>query len=142
MVLDTNATLSDPELSVHNNWNNAVLTLARQGGANGWTMFGVKTGSVTISGDKILVSDTIVGTVTNANGTMAITFNASATNANVNSVLQAITYKNNSDTPPASVTIGYTINDGDTDPERTDNPQGAGGAKEGTGQILDYHPGE
>ncbi len=100
VVLDANATLSDPELTTYNNWNNAVLTLARQGGANANDVFSFTGG-------------TGVASFTNVGGTLSITFNASATNAIVNSVLQSVTYSNSNDNPPASVTIGYTIDDGD-----------------------------
>lgn len=138
IVLDANATLTDPELIVYSNWTQAVLTLARNGGASSDDVFGV-TGSgttgINFSGANIRNNATNIGTFTNNAGTLAITFNASATNAVVNLVLQAITYSNTNNTPPASVTINYTINDGDTDPDRATNGQGTGGALIGTGSI-------
>ena len=139
VVLDTNATLSDPELTAYSNWDQAVLTLARNGGANGddvFTLTGSGSTGINFNGADIRNATTIVGTCTNAGGTLAITFNASATNAVVNSVLQAITYSNSNNNPPASVTINYIISDGDTDPDRAGNGQGAGGVRTGPGSIT------
>ena len=81
-------------------------------------MFGVS-GIVTFSGANIQVSGTTVGTFTNTGGTFTITFNGSATSARVDSVLQAITYSNNSDNPPASAQINYTFNDGNAGAQGT-----------------------
>ncbi len=54
-----------------------------------------------------------VGTYTHVNGTLVITFNANATSAAVDSVLQQLTYRNTSDNPTTpSVTINYTFSDG------------------------------
>lgn len=139
VVLDANATLSDPELTAYSNWNAAVLTLARQGGANADDVFSL-TGSgstgINFSGSDIRNDSTVVGTFTNAGGTLAITFNASASNEVAQLVLQAIKYSNSNNNPPTSVTIGYTINDGDTDADRAGNGQGTGGALTGTGSIT------
>jgi hypothetical protein len=139
VVLDANATIGDPELTAYNNWDNAVLTLARDLGANSDDVFGV-TGSVdsgiNFNGANIRNGTTVVGTFTNNSGTLAITFNSSATNTVVNSVLQAITYSNSNNDPPGDVTIKYTINDGDTDPDRAGNGQGANGPLPGIGSIT------
>ncbi|MDB5811409.1 MAG: hypothetical protein JWN94_3531, partial [Betaproteobacteria bacterium] len=139
IVLDSNASLSDPELSAYSNWDNAVLTLARNSGANADDVFGV-TGSgavgINFNGANIRNGGTVVGTFVNSAGTLAITFNSSADNSTVNSVLRAITYSNSNDNPPASVTVGYTINDGDTDADRAGNGQGTGGALTGSGTIV------
>ena len=139
IVLDGNAVLDDPELANYGNWNHAVLTLHRSGGANSDDVFGV-TGSgssgVNFNGGNIRVGGTTVGTFTNTGGTLTITFNDKATNARVNQVLQAITYSNSNDNPPGNVTIAYTINDGDTDPDHAGNGQGSGGARSGTGHIV------
>ena len=139
VVLDADATLSDPELSAYSNWDNAVLTLARNGGANADDVFAL-TGSgstgINFNGANIRNGTTVVGTFTNSGGTLAITFNSSADNTVVTSVLRAITYSNSNDNPPGNVTINYTINDGDTDPDRAGNGQGTGGARTGAGSIL------
>ncbi|MCA0186229.1 MAG: tandem-95 repeat protein [Proteobacteria bacterium] len=129
IVVDANATLVDPELDIYPSWNGAVLRIERQGGANAQDVFGV-TGSgstgINFSGANIRSGSTVVGSFTNTGGTLGITFNNNATAAIADSVLQAVTYRNNSDAPPASVTLAYTIND--------QNPNISGGGSAGSGQ--------
>ena len=129
IVVDANATLVDPELDIYPSWSGAVLRIERNGGANAQDVFGV-TGSgstgINFSGANIRSGSTVVGTFTNTGGTLAITFNTNATAAIADSVLQAVTYRNSSDAPPASVTLAYTIND--------QNPNVAGGGTPGSGQ--------
>ncbi|MCK6394415.1 cadherin-like domain-containing protein [Zoogloea sp.] len=129
IVVDANATLVDPELDIYPSWNGAVLTIERQGGANAQDVFGV-TGSgttgINFSGANIRNGSTVVGSFTNSGGTLTITFNSSATAAIADSVLQAVTYRNSSDAPPASVTLAYSIND--------QNPNTTGGGSSGSGQ--------
>lgn len=131
IVLDNNATIIDPELSgLFNNWNGASLTLQRNGGANADDIFNTS-GNLSFSGSDVIVDGTTIGTFTNTAGTLTFSFNNSATTALVNSALQQITYRNNSEDSNPSVTINYTINDG--------NPvinQGAGGALTGSGSIT------
>ncbi|KAB2969637.1 cadherin-like domain-containing protein, partial [Zoogloea sp.] len=129
IVVDANATLVDPELDIYPSWNGAVLRIERQGGANAQDVFGV-TGSgstgINFSGANIRNGSTVVGSFTNTGGTLTITFNSSATASVADSVLQAVTYRNSSDAPPASVTLAYTIND--------QNPNVSGGGSAGSGQ--------
>ena len=132
VVLDTNATIADPELDAANNYNGATLTLVRNGGANGEDLFA---GSGTLNpmpqNSSLIVSGTNIGTVTtNSAGTLVLTFNGNATTALVNSTLQQITYANSSDTPPANVQIDFTFNDGNA------GGQGSGGALNDTGSIT------
>ena len=132
VILDTNATITDPELDAADNYNGATLTLVRNGGANAEDVF-ANTGTLnalTESG-SLVVGGTTIGTVTtNSGGTLLLTFNGNATTALVNSALQQITYANSSNTPPASVQIDFTINDGNA------GGQGSGGALSDTGSIT------
>ncbi|MGS4883412.1 DUF4347 domain-containing protein [Roseibium sp. MB-4] len=128
VVLDANATVADAELDALNsgngNYNGATLTLARNGGANAEDTF-ANNGllAALTEGGNLTYNGTTVGTVTtNSSGTLVLTFNASATSALVDSVLQNITYSNSNDTPPANVQINYTFNDGNS------GTQGSGGA--------------
>ncbi|MBU1117304.1 MAG: DUF4347 domain-containing protein, partial [Bacteroidetes bacterium] len=144
VILDDDAILVDPELSVYNNWGNAVLTLQRTGQAGNAgipatdDVFGL-TGSgstgVNFNGGNIRIASTAVGTFTNADGVLTITFAEGTTTAQATQVLRAVTYQNTNDNPPTQVSIGYTINDGDTDADRATNGQGTGGPKTGNGSI-------
>ncbi len=133
VVLDNNALLSDVELDVANNWSGATLRLLRNGGANADDVFsgtGTLTGTLT-QGGTFAIGATTVGTVTtNSGGTLLLTFNANATAALVDSVLQQIAYSNTNNNPPASVQIDYLVND------QNGGAQGAGGALTGTGSVT------
>ena len=137
VVLDSIATLADSQLSVYNNWGGAVLTLARSGGATADDVFGL-TGSgstgVNFNGGNVRIAGSNVGTFTNSNGQLQITFNDGVTTAQAEQILQAITYSNGNNNPPGTAVINYTINDGNTN--TGDNPQGAGGALTGFGSIT------
>ena len=147
IVLDPNALLSDPELDLFGasgNWNGAILTLQRDGGANANDVFGF-TGSgstgVNVSGGNLRIGTTDVGTLTNTGGTLAITFNTAATAARVDTVLQAITYRNTDANPGAAVTINYPIDDqnpnaGGSGTAGSGQDQGTGGKLTGTGSIT------
>ena len=132
VVLDADVQIFDAELSALDNFSGATLTLARNGGANAQDVFSATgTLSALTQGGNLVVGGTTIGTVTtNSGGTLVLTFNASATNALVNSAMQQIAYSNSSDTPPASVQIDWTFNDGNT------GAQGTGGALSATGSTT------
>lgn len=142
--LDANATLVDPELDLFSNWSGSVMTLQRNGGANAGDVFGT-TGSggtgVNFDGSDIRIGTTVVGTFTNTGGTLEITFNAAANSANVDTVLQGITYRNTETSPAGTVTINYVINDQNTNVAGGGTPgsgqdQGSGGLLIGNGSIT------
>ncbi|HQA12445.1 delta-60 repeat domain-containing protein, partial [Zoogloea sp.] len=123
VVLDSNVRIYDTELSAANNFNGASLTLARNGGANSQDVFSA-TGNLAAltQGGNLVLSGVTVGTVTtNSGGSLLLTFNASATQARVNEVMNAIAYANSSDAPPGSVQIDWTFSDGNA------GAQGSGG---------------
>ena len=132
VVLDNNATVSDPNLT-GTNYAGASLTLARSGGAVAEDVFGTS-GTLSFSAPgsgNVLVGATTVGTFTQSGGTLVITFNSNATQALVNSTLQQLTYVNSSDNPPASAVIGYDFSDGNTG-----GAQGSGGVLHATGSVT------
>jgi hypothetical protein len=129
VVLDDDATVSDVELDAANNYDGAVLTLQRQGGGNTDDVF-AGSGSLAFGVNTVLLGATVVGSFTQVGGVLTITFNVNATSANVDGVLQQLTYENTSDNPPAQVTIAYEFNDGNA------GAQGAGEAGVGQGSIT------
>ena len=132
VVLDSNVRIYDTELSAANNFNGATLTLLRSGGASAQDVFSA-TGNLAalIPGGNLVLSGVTVGTVTtHSAGTLLLTFNSSATQARINEVMNSIAYANSSDTPPASVVINWTFNDGNT------GAQGTGGALTATGSTT------
>uniref|UniRef100_UPI00262434A2 DUF4347 domain-containing protein n=1 Tax=Zoogloea sp. TaxID=49181 RepID=UPI00262434A2 len=132
VVLDSNVRIYDTELSAANNFNGATLTLVRSGGASAQDVFSA-TGNLAAltQGGNLVLSGITVGTVTtHSAGTLLLTFNSSATQARINEVMNSIAYANSSDTPPASVVINWTFNDGNT------GAQGTGGALTATGSTT------
>ncbi len=127
VVLDGNFTLADPELDALNNglgnYEGATFKLERDTAANAEDEFSATgTLSALTEGQDLILDGTTVGTVTtNSGGTLLLSFNSAATTVLVNSVLQKIAYSNASDTPPGSVQINYTFDDGNT------GAQGSGG---------------
>lgn len=132
VVLDSNATIADPELDAANDYNGATLTLARNGGTNAEDVFAESgTLSTLTESGSLVVGGTTIGTVTtNSGGTLILSFNSNATTSLVNSALQQITYANSSSNPPASVQVDFVMNDGNS------GGQGSGGALSGTGSIT------
>jgi uncharacterized delta-60 repeat protein len=133
VILDSAVVIVDAELVALNgglgNYAGASVTLARQGGANAQDLFSAR-GNLSFSGGNAVMAGTAIGTISNALGTLSITFNSAATQAVVNQVLSSIGYANSSDAPPASVQVGWTFNDGNT------GSQGAGGALTGIGSTT------
>ncbi|MEO1211292.1 MAG: tandem-95 repeat protein, partial [Cyanobacteria bacterium J06638_20] len=132
VVLDSDAIANDLELDGFGDWNGATLTLGRQGGSDDQDVFG-NSGTLDAlnEGSPLVVDNTTVGTITtNSNGTLVLTFNDNATSALVDRVLQQITYSNDSEDPPASVAIAYTLSDGNS------GAQGSGGALTDTGSVT------
>ena len=132
VVLDSNATIADIELDAANDYDGATLSINRSGGANADDQFGAMGTLASLTqGDNLVVAGTMIGMVTtNSNGQLLLTFNTNATAALVDQTLQQITYANTNDIPPASVTLDYSINDGNT------GLQGSGGALEGIGSTV------
>lgn len=132
VVLDNNATIADTDLDAANNYNGATLTLVRNGGGNAEDLFnGSGTLLPLVESGNLRVGITTIGTVTtNSGGTLLLTFNSNATTGLVNTALQQLTYANNSDAPPPSVQINFTITDGNA------GGQGSGGTLNDTGFIT------
>ncbi len=131
VALDSNVTIADVELTA-TNFYGATVTLARNGGANPQDMFAATgTLSALTQGGALVVNGTTIGTVTtNSGGTLVLTFDSNATQARVNDVVRQIAYVNVSDTPPASVQINWTLDDGNG------GAQGSGGALQATGSTT------
>jgi len=129
IVLDGAATISDIELDTANSYAGATLTLGRQGGAVSTDVFG-GTGALALSGGDVIYGGNTVGAYNQTNGTLTITFNANATTAVADGVLQSLTYASTSDAPSATAEIVYTFSDGNV------GAQGTGGALSATGSIT------
>jgi uncharacterized delta-60 repeat protein len=126
-VIAAHAHISDAELDALNgglgNYSGASLTLARHGGANADDAFYayaygplvLKNGTVSLH-DNTGTSLVSVGTYQQSGGQLTITFGA-ATSAQVNQVLDNLTYSYTNPSPtaatsPASLHVDWTFSDG------------------------------
>ena len=130
VVLDSDATITDVELSGANDFSGATLTLARNGGAVAEDNIAFDGVIVTTSGGNVYVSGVQVGNYVFSGGQMSILFNSSATQARVDTLIQHIVYWNSSDAPPASVQLDWTVGDNNI------GAQGSGGVLQATGSTT------
>ncbi len=136
-IIDGDVTVADEELGALNvgagDYSGAILTVVRQGGANSEDAFAVASGGNLIvsggpsGGGTISVGANVIATIANVgdNDELQISFEDNGTRpsaALVNEVLQALRYSNTSDDPSGSVTLAWTLNDGNS------GGQGTGGA--------------
>lgn len=132
-LLDTSVALYDADLAKLNNgignYNQSSITLSRQGGANSDDIF-FASGNLSFVGSRAVLSGIHVGTVTNQSGKLEVDFNENATQSRVNEVLSSICYSNISNTPPSTIYIDWTFNDGNT------GSQGSGGSLSITNSVL------
>ncbi len=136
IVLDKNVTVYDPELSAADNYDGAVFTLHRNGGANDLDIFSAS-GDLNplVEGQPFgyLVGGTTateLGMVNhNSDGLLELQFNSAATQALVNQTLQSISYHLNDESPPNSSVLRWTFSDGF-------NGAGIFGTEEVTTQTL------
>jgi CSLREA domain-containing protein len=123
---NNDADIIDAELDELNNYNTAVLTVARNGGPSADDTYGfVNTGGLTLNGTNIQKGGQTIATFMQAGGTLTITFtdaNAIPTSLDADNVLRGITYDNTNAAPPAMVTLRVTLNDSNV---------GGGGSQQG-----------
>lgn len=131
VILDSDVSVYDADLSLQGHYSGATLTLARNGGSNADDVFSSSGNLAALTeGGGIVLSGVTIGTVTtNSGGTLVLTFNSNATQELVNETLRSIAYANTSDTPPEAVQIDWLFSDGNT------GGQGVGGALAASGST-------
>ena len=135
VLLADNVHIYDAELAAIDNYAGTTVTIMRHGGTNAEDLFSVKHGGtlgVLTEGMAVVVGGITVGTVSkNSGGTLVLAFNSNANQNLTNSVLQQIAYSNNSENPPGSVQVDWSISDGNTT-----GSQGLGGTQTTTGYTT------
>jgi hypothetical protein len=116
--IDSTATLTDADGDADWNGGTLVVQITANNEADDTLTIPDVGGAINTSVMNILDNATVIGTMDASEGTVSngtaltITFNASATNARVQSVLQAISYSNTSNDPGVSSrTITFTATD-------------------------------
>ena len=120
VIIDADVTLTDVELGAAADYEGATLTLVRNGGVNSDDVFGFNDNGVySLNGSSIEKSGTAIADfdITTLSGELTLTFSSinPISQADVDVVLQNITYSNGNLSPPSSVIIDYTPNDGTSD---------------------------
>ncbi len=131
---------SDAELDAANagsgNYSGATLTIVRDSGADSDDVFSFDDGNgITLSSNSLIKNSQVIATVdTNTTpGELLIAFTDGngqiPTSSDVDNILRQITYANSSDTPPTTVQLAWTLNDGNA------ASQGSGGALSASGNT-------
>ncbi|MBT2339800.1 MULTISPECIES: Ig-like domain-containing protein [Pseudomonas] len=136
---DGNVTVADPELDVSpDKWMGATLTIGRQGGSNANDVFGLFDSNVNddavgvqINGSDLIVDGVTVGTLSNASGTLQVTFNADADSSVVGKVMGAVTYRNTDPSASASADVHVDFVLDDQNPNTTDSGTAGSGQDQG-----------
>ena len=110
--LDAAIDLAAADLDAADNWGGASLTFARQSGANPDDIFSFGGSIVSVVGDTLVIDGVARATFAYAGGVLTIDFNSSARASDADAIAAAVHYANTSDTPPESVAIDVTLNDG------------------------------
>lgn len=114
------ATVTDAQMDAFNdgagNYDGAVLTVTLGTGSTSQDQLGFTAGNgLTLEGGSLKKDGVVIGTLTNADGVLTITFSDAAgtipTTADVQNALRQITYANSSDNPPSSVGVTITLAD-------------------------------
>ncbi len=109
-LLAASVIFTDPD----NNFDGGTLTVAGLLAEDSIAIRnqGAGAGQIGISGSNVSFGGTVIGTFAGGNGaTLTVTFNASATAAAIDALIQNLTYANASDTPTASRTLTVTVTD-------------------------------
>ncbi|MFK7888897.1 MAG: LamG-like jellyroll fold domain-containing protein, partial [Gammaproteobacteria bacterium] len=130
VVLDADVGILDEELTALDDFGGASLTLARASGASNDDIFSA-TGNLVFNAGTLELAAANVGSYTNTNGTLTLTFGAGVTNAQVNEIMRSLAYANSSEAPPASVQVDWTFSDGNAA-----DAQGSGPALAATGSTT------
>lgn len=123
VILDELAQVVDAELTALangvGNYAGATLLLQRVDGVVADDTFSAMNDLRFVNSNAVL-SGVIIGSLTNTNGRLFITFNNNATQDRLDKALSSIGYSNKSDAPPASVDIEWTFRDGNTGAQGTE----------------------
>ncbi len=121
IVIDADAGVSDADLDLLNggngNYAGASLILVRSGGANASDLFGFLNGNgITLVGSSLVKNGQVIASFdTGTSGQLTLTLTDAngqiPTTADVNHILQQLTYANRSSDPAASVTLSWTFAD-------------------------------
>src|SRR4029079_19118218 len=109
-IIAADVTFTDPD----NNFNGGALTLTGLLAEDTVAIRnqGAGAGQIGISGSSVTFGGTVIGSFTGGAGsTLTVTFNASATAAGIEALIENLTYANSSDVPTASRSLELNVTD-------------------------------
>ncbi|MHC5351540.1 Ig-like domain-containing protein [Metapseudomonas furukawaii] len=122
VVIDGDASVSDADLDAldggNGDYHGASVVLVRNGGADADDLFGFLDGNgISLVGGNLVKNGQVIGSFdTSVPGQLTLTFThangQTPGTADVNQILQQLTYANGSEDPGASVTLDWTFADG------------------------------
>ena len=110
-IIDADVTFSDPD----NNFNGGALTVSGLIAEDAVAIRnqGAGAGQIGIAGSNVSFGGTVIGSFTGGAGsTLSVIFNASATAAGIEALIENLTYANSSDAPAASRSLDLKVTDG------------------------------
>lgn len=120
VILNGGINLHDSELDAMDDYNGATLTLRRHGGSNSNDNF-TGTGTLSFKNNTVNLGNIGVGSFTQINGELSITFGPYVTAAQADAVAQQIAHTSLSGAPSTEIKIDWIFSDGNT------GQQGSGG---------------
>jgi hypothetical protein len=109
-IIDDDVTFTDPD----NNFNGGTLTVSNLLAQDTVAIRneGTAAGEIGVSGSDVTFGGILIGSFAGgAGGTFTVTFNAAATAAGIEALIENLTYANSSDTPTASRSLELKVTD-------------------------------
>ena len=109
-LIAADVTFTDPD----NNFNGGALTVSGLLAEDTVAIRnqGVGAGQIGVAGSNVTFGGAVIGSFTGGSGnTLAVTFNASATAAGIEALIENLTYANSSDTPAAGHSLELKVTD-------------------------------
>jgi hypothetical protein len=109
-IIDADVTFTDPD----NNFNGGMLTVSNLLAQDTVAIRnqGTGAGAIGVAGSDVTFSGILIGSFAGGAGsTLTVTFNAGATAAGVEALIENLTYANSSDTPTASRSLELKVSD-------------------------------
>lgn len=95
------------------NYNGAVITLVREGGASNDDTYSLAEGNgLTLVNGVIYLNSSAIASFSSSAGALTLTFTSDVSSATANAVLKQISYANTNDDPAATVSLTLAVTDG------------------------------
>lgn len=111
-LLTPRSLISDADL-IDKSYDGVTISIQRNGSTNANDVFAARGDVLLTDQGRILWQNQDIGSYTNGNGCISMTFNGNASHQIVNDALDGITYRNSSTSANGAIQLRWTINDND-----------------------------